>query len=84
MTFLPQSSLGSALAEVKGRDWENEELPTAGEDQVWDHLRNINVHQSMWPDEVHPWVLREQVDELAKPQSIIFEKLWQSSEVPID
>lgn len=24
----------------KGRDWENEELPTTGEDLVWDHPRN--------------------------------------------
>ncbi|KFQ93301.1 RNA-directed DNA polymerase from mobile element jockey, partial [Nipponia nippon] len=67
-----------------GRDWENEEPPTVGEDQVRDHLRNLKVHNSMKPDEMHPRVPRELADEVAKPLSVIFEKLWQSGEVPTD
>ncbi|KFZ66921.1 RNA-directed DNA polymerase from mobile element jockey, partial [Podiceps cristatus] len=55
-----------------------------GEDQVRGCLRNLKVHKSMDPDEVHPWVLRELVDEVAKPLSIIFERSWQSGEVPTD
>jgi len=38
----------------------------------------------MGSDEVHPQVLRELVDEVAKPLSITFEKLWQPGEVPSD
>ncbi|KFV56476.1 RNA-directed DNA polymerase from mobile element jockey, partial [Tyto alba] len=58
--------------------------PTVGEDQVQDHLRNLKLHKSMGTDEMHPWVLRELASEGAKSLSIIFEKLWQSGEVPTD
>jgi len=60
----------------QGRDWENEEPPNAGEHQVQDHLRNLKVQKSMGPNEVNPWVLRELVDEVAKPLSITSEKSW--------
>jgi len=51
---------------------------------VRDHLRNLKVHKFMGPDEMNPQVLRDLVDEVAKPLSTIFEKLWQSGEISTD
>ena len=48
--------------------------PTVSEDQVHDHLRNMNIHKSMGPNEMHPKVLIELTEVVTKPQTMIFEK----------
>ncbi|KFU93188.1 hypothetical protein M959_10396, partial [Chaetura pelagica] len=60
------------------------DLPAVEEEQVCDHLKDLKVHKSMGPDSIHPCLLKELADEVAEPLSIIFEKSWQSGEVPTD
>jgi len=47
------SSYIAQVPEGKVRNCENYEPPAVGEDQVQHQLRNLKLHKSMGPDEIH-------------------------------
>ncbi|XP_073496659.1 5'-3' DNA helicase ZGRF1 isoform X2 [Phyllobates terribilis] len=51
---------------------------------VREYLANINEFKSPGPDKLHPRVLKEIVEEILEPLSIIFENSWRTEEVPED
>jgi len=58
--------------------------PIIQEDAVNDLLCHLDTYKSMGPEGIHPRVLRELMEELAKPLSIIYQQSWLTGEVPDD
>jgi len=59
-------------------------LPTIQEEAVNDLLCHLDTYKSMGTDGIHPRVLKELMEELAKPLSIIHQQSWLTGEVPDD
>ncbi|GAB0183938.1 mitochondrial enolase superfamily member 1 [Grus japonensis] len=70
--------------ELEDRDREQNKPPIIQEEAVNDLLRHLDTHKSMGPDGIHPRVVRQLVEELAKPLSIIYQQSWLTGEVPVD
>ncbi|KAM9591097.1 uncharacterized protein ACIBXB_006040 [Morphnus guianensis] len=80
-TSYPQ---GTQPPELEGRDGEQNIPPLIQEELVNDLLCHLDTHKSMGPDGIHPRVLRELAEVLAKPLSIIYQQSWSTGEVPED
>ncbi|KFP61930.1 hypothetical protein N322_04879, partial [Cariama cristata] len=52
-------------------------------EMVSDLVHRLDTQKSMGPDEIHPRVLREPAEVLAKPLSIIYQQSWLTREVPV-
>ncbi|GAB0176329.1 mitochondrial enolase superfamily member 1 [Grus japonensis] len=78
---IPQES---QTLEVGKKVWRKEDFPFVQADWVRDHLGKFDIHKSMGPNGMHPQVLRELADVIAKPLSIISERSWRTGEVPED
>ena len=53
------SSCMAQAAESKGKNWEKEDLPAVSEDHICDHLKNLQVHKCVGPNEIHPRHMRQ-------------------------
>ncbi|KAJ7400317.1 hypothetical protein BTVI_106713 [Pitangus sulphuratus] len=56
--------------------------PVIQQEEVSDLLIHLDPHKSMGPDGIHPRVMRELVEKLNKPLSIIYHQSWLTGEVP--
>jgi len=66
--------------DLEDRDGEQNKTPTIEEEAVND----LDTHKFMVSGGIHPRVLRELLEELAKPLSIIYQQPWLTGEVPDD
>ena len=77
-------SQGSQSPVLEVREGVRNKRPIIQEEAVNELLCHLGTYKSMRPDGIHPRVLREQVEELAKPLSIIYQQSWLTGKVPDD
>ncbi|KAJ7407998.1 hypothetical protein WISP_123610 [Willisornis vidua] len=73
----------SQCPELEDHDCENNQLPVNPE-TMQDLLLQLDPYKPMQPDGIHPRILKELADVVAKPLSMIFELSWESKEIPAE
>ena len=64
--------------------WEQNRPCVIHSEMALDLLQKLDAHESMGPDGLHPRVMRELVDVVAKPLFIILWQSWLTGDVPAD
>ncbi|KAK4831533.1 hypothetical protein QYF61_018135 [Mycteria americana] len=77
-------SWGTQPPQLEDREGEQKEAPIIQGEMVSDLLHHLDTHKSMGLDGIHPRVLRELVEVLTQPLSIIYQQSWLTGEVPVD
>jgi len=77
-------SQGTQPPLLEDRDGAQNKPPIIQEDAVKDLLCHLDTYRSMGLDGIHPRVLRELAQELAKSLFIMYQQSWLTGEVPDD
>ena len=68
---------------MENHDHGNDKLP-ANPEPVWDLLLHLDAYKCMVPNGIHPRILREMPDVIARSFSILFQWYWESGEVTVN
>ncbi|PKU31730.1 rna-directed dna polymerase from mobile element jockey-like [Limosa lapponica baueri] len=77
-------SVDTQPPELEDGEDEQNEAPVIQAEMVSDLLQHLNLQRSIGPNGVHPRVLRELVEVLIKPLSIVYQQSWLTEEVSVD
>ena len=75
---------GASSCELEDHGCRSSDIPFVGTEIVREQLYQLDVPKSMGPDGIHARVLKELADVTAGPLSIIYQRSWESGEVPAD
>lgn len=57
---------------IPGPEARQEDVSLVEKNQVREHLSRLDIHRNKGPDRMYPQVLRELVEVIARPLSILF------------
>ena len=71
-------------SESKDHEYWKRDFPCVNTEIVRDQLYQLNVQKTLGPDGICLRVLKELADVTAGPLTIIYQRSWESGEVPAD